>query len=210
MGPPRNRIPDPTAAGDSTKSATTDQSFSESPQPTPRLMPSPTSSPRPPASLTARSAPLPDLAEILRGQHAAKLDAITQARNLHADGGLLRVAGADHAPTIDGVTGPTPGRHPPRPRMPASPTGGVAPATDRARAAPLMDLPPAHEYCARARRGGGPVAAPCRSQPLLVAVQHEHVDEFGQTSPLVRSVVTGFGPTRPATFDGGKRRRDRR
>ena len=67
-------------------------------------MPSPTSSPRPPASLTARSAPLPDLAEILRGQHAAKLDAITQARNLHADGGLLRVAGADHAPTIDGVT----------------------------------------------------------------------------------------------------------
>ena len=67
-------------------------------------MPSPTSSPRPPASLTARSASLPDLAEILRGQHAAKLDAITQAGNLHADGGLLRVAGADHAPTIDGVT----------------------------------------------------------------------------------------------------------
>jgi hypothetical protein len=41
---------------------------------------------------------------VLRGQHAAKLDVVTAARNLHAAEGRLHVAGAAHELTLDGVT----------------------------------------------------------------------------------------------------------
>jgi hypothetical protein len=42
--------------------------------------------------------------ELLRGQHAAKLDVVTAAANLHAADGRLHVAGAPHELTLDGVT----------------------------------------------------------------------------------------------------------
>ncbi len=59
----------------------------------------------PGVALTARHADLPDLVEILRGQHAAKLDVVAPARDVHAEGGLLVVRGATEPRlTVDGVT----------------------------------------------------------------------------------------------------------
>lgn len=56
-------------------------------------------------TMTARNATLNDLVEVLRGQHAAKLDVVTPARDLAAAAGELIVAGAGE-PTLnaDGVT----------------------------------------------------------------------------------------------------------
>ena len=156
-GRPRNRIPDPTAAGDATKSATTDQSFpSPAADPATDAVPDivPAAGRIADCPLRAAAGPGGDPARPARGE----------ARCHHPGGGTsTQTAGCcaspapTTAPSIDGVTGPTPGRPQPRPRMPEHrPAGGVAPATDRARAAPLMDLPPAHGTCARARRRGGP------------------------------------------------------
>ena len=56
-------------------------------------------------ALTARHATLPDLVEILRGQHAAKLDVVAPARDVHAEGGMLVVRGANEPRlSLDGVT----------------------------------------------------------------------------------------------------------
>lgn len=54
---------------------------------------------------TARNATLPDLVEVLRSQHAAKLDVVAPARDLHAYGGNLLVRGAaEPALSLEGVT----------------------------------------------------------------------------------------------------------
>jgi hypothetical protein len=45
-------------------------------------------------AMTARNATLPDLVEVLRMQHAAKLDVVAPARDLHVTGGNLLVRGA--------------------------------------------------------------------------------------------------------------------
>ena len=47
--------------------------------------------------LTARNASLPELVELLRTQHAAKLDVVAPATDLHAQGGNLLVRGAGEA-----------------------------------------------------------------------------------------------------------------
>jgi hypothetical protein len=55
--------------------------------------------------MTARNATLPDLVEVLRTQHAAKLDVVTPARDLHATNGRLLVRGTgEPALSLDGVT----------------------------------------------------------------------------------------------------------
>jgi hypothetical protein len=53
---------------------------------------------------TARNATLPDLATMLRDQHARKLDVIAPASQLHADGGALIVRGSEPILGDDGVT----------------------------------------------------------------------------------------------------------
>jgi hypothetical protein len=59
----------------------------------------------PALTMAARNATLPDLVEVLRTQHAAKLDVVAPARDLHAIGGdlLVRDAG-EPALSLDGVT----------------------------------------------------------------------------------------------------------
>lgn len=52
---------------------------------------------------TARNASLGDLAEVLRSQHARKLDVIAPARTLRSEGGLLVVEGTEGILTPDGV-----------------------------------------------------------------------------------------------------------
>lgn len=54
--------------------------------------------------LTRRNAALPEIVEVLRAQQDAKLDVVSAAHNLHMADGVLRIAGADHQLTVDGVT----------------------------------------------------------------------------------------------------------
>ncbi|MCF7547340.1 hypothetical protein L3X23_00995 [Pseudonocardia sp. WMMC193] len=54
--------------------------------------------------LTRRNAALPEIVDVLRAQQDAKLDVVSSARNLRVVDGALRVAGADHQLTVDGVT----------------------------------------------------------------------------------------------------------
>ena len=72
--------------------------------------------------VTARAVTLPELVDVLRGQHAAKLDVVTTAASLHAAGGVVHVADADHALTVDGVG-----------RLPCRRGEGVAPVPHRVR-----------------------------------------------------------------------------
>jgi hypothetical protein len=59
----------------------------------------------PALTMAARNATLPDLVEVLRTQHAAKLDVVAPARDLHAIGGDLLVRGSgEPALSRDGVT----------------------------------------------------------------------------------------------------------
>jgi hypothetical protein len=54
--------------------------------------------------LTRRNADLGEIVEVLRAQQSAKLDVVTCAINLRVADGALRVAGADHELTVDGVS----------------------------------------------------------------------------------------------------------
>lgn len=54
--------------------------------------------------LTRRNADLGEIVEVLRAQQSAKLDVVTCASNLRVADGALRVAGADHELTVDGVS----------------------------------------------------------------------------------------------------------
>jgi hypothetical protein len=54
--------------------------------------------------MEARNAELPDLVELLRKQHAQKLDVIAPATQFRGEEGLLRVSGAEQAITEDGVS----------------------------------------------------------------------------------------------------------
>lgn len=54
--------------------------------------------------LTRRNAALPEIVEVLRAQQDAKLDVVSAAHSLRVVDGNLRVAGADHELTVDGVT----------------------------------------------------------------------------------------------------------
>ncbi len=53
---------------------------------------------------TTRNATLPDLVEILRTQHARKLDVVTPASQIRARGGLVIVEGSEPVLSADGVT----------------------------------------------------------------------------------------------------------
>jgi hypothetical protein len=51
-----------------------------------------------------RNAGLPEIVEILRSQHARKLDVVTSAANIRARDGQIRVRGAEQVLSEDGVT----------------------------------------------------------------------------------------------------------
>ena len=56
------------------------------------------------ATLTTRNATLGDLAEILKDQHARKLDVVAPATSIEADNGRIKVAGTEPILGPDGVT----------------------------------------------------------------------------------------------------------